>query len=97
MIIKLISRPKHRLASKKFWTEEENSIPAHPPTAHLWSIGDGHIARKKLLVSGWNVNGYRSVLRKGALSPFMLRLQPDWLCLNETKIDFKGYEKELKK
>jgi exodeoxyribonuclease III len=47
----------------------------------------------------WNVNGIRSVIRKGALRDFIAKHDPDIICLQETKaqqgqaeIDFKGYE-----
>lgn len=47
----------------------------------------------------WNVNGIRSVHNKGLLLPFLIKEQPDILCLQETKamqgqaeIDLTGYE-----
>lgn len=46
----------------------------------------------------WNVNGIRSVLRKGTFQQFMAEHQPDIVCLQETKaergqveIDLPGY------
>ncbi len=46
----------------------------------------------------WNVNGIRSVLRKGTFQQFMAEHQPDVVCLQETKaergqveIDLPGY------
>jgi exodeoxyribonuclease-3 len=49
-------------------------------------------------IYSWNVNGIRAVLRKGALQDFMVKHQPDILCMQETKakegqaeVDFPGY------
>ena len=49
-------------------------------------------------VYSWNVNGIRSVLKKGLFQPFISAHQPDILCLQETKaergqveIDLPGY------
>lgn len=39
--------------------------PIHGPTTDLWTLGDGIIQKKNMLVSGWNVNGYRSIIKKG--------------------------------
>lgn len=38
-------------------------------------------------IFSWNVNGIRSVTRKGALQSFIERYQPDILCLQETKAE----------
>src|SRR5271170_5317336 len=35
----------------------------------------------------WNVNGIRAVSKKGLFTPFLEELQPDILCLQETKAD----------
>ncbi|MCU1363900.1 MAG: exodeoxyribonuclease [Acidimicrobiaceae bacterium] len=35
----------------------------------------------------WNVNGIRAVSKKGLFTPFVEKLQPDILCLQETKAD----------
>lgn len=50
-------------------------------------------------IYSWNINGIRSVVRKGALQEFVAKHQPDILCLQETKaeqgqaeIDFTDYE-----
>ena len=50
-------------------------------------------------IYSWNVNGLRSVLRKGALQDFIQKHQPDILCIQETKakqgqaeVDFPDYE-----
>ncbi len=46
----------------------------------------------------WNVNGFRSVLQKGELSNLLTKYsqQADFICLNETKIDYQSYLKETK-
>ncbi len=50
-------------------------------------------------IISWNVNGIRSVVKKGLFTPFIEKYQPDILCLQETKaeqgqavIDLSGYE-----
>jgi len=50
-------------------------------------------------IYSWNVNGIRAVVRKGAIQEFLLKHQPDILCLQETKaeqgqaeFDMPGYE-----
>ena len=46
----------------------------------------------------WNVNGLRSVLKKGALDELLNSAQPDILCIQETKakpgqaeVDYPAY------
>jgi len=50
-------------------------------------------------IYSWNVNGIRSVYKKGALQSFIKEHQPDILCLQETKatedqveVSLEGYE-----
>lgn len=43
----------------------------------------------------WNVNGIRSVHRKGALTPFLDKVKPDILCLQETKAEEHQSEVDL--
>jgi exodeoxyribonuclease-3 len=38
-------------------------------------------------IVSWNVNGIRAVQRKGMFDPFLDSLQPDIICLQETKAD----------
>jgi exodeoxyribonuclease-3 len=52
----------------------------------------------QMKIYSWNVNGIRSVLRKGTFQSFMAEHRPDILCLQETKaergqveIDLAGY------
>ena len=47
----------------------------------------------------WNVNGIRAVANKGLLAPFVEELQPDVICLQETKahqsqinVELNGFE-----
>lgn len=46
-------------------------------------------------IYSWNVNGIRSVWKKGALTSFIEKYQPDILCLQETKADQTQSEVEL--
>jgi exodeoxyribonuclease-3 len=43
----------------------------------------------------WNVNGIRAVLRKEVFHPFLAQLEPDVLCLQETKAEQSQAELEL--
>ena len=50
-------------------------------------------------IYSWNVNGIRAVVRKGAIQEFIIKHNPDVLCLQETKaeqgqaeIDLSDYE-----
>lgn len=52
-----------------------------------------------MMLASWNVNGLRSVHSKGLFLPFIQRLKPNIVCLQETKaekgeteIDLPGYE-----
>ncbi len=47
-----------------------------------------------LSIISWNVNGFRSVLKKGFLE-FLNTHQPDLLCLQETRIDTASIPKDL--
>ncbi len=46
-----------------------------------WEYGDGRTS-DKLLISSWNVNGYRAVDKKGSLKDYLVKYKPDILCLN---------------
>lgn len=57
------------------------------------------MARQKISLYSWNVNGIRAVHRKGLFLPFIKKHKPDILCLQETKahehqneVDLKDYE-----
>lgn len=41
----------------------------------------------ELNIYGWNINGIRAMMKNGKLQRFMSSIQPDILCLNETRID----------
>ena len=50
-------------------------------------------------IYSWNVNGIRAVVKKGAFAEFIIKYEPDILCLQETKaeqgqaeIDLSEYE-----
>jgi exodeoxyribonuclease III len=43
----------------------------------------------------WNVNGVRAIARKGLFSPFVAELEPDVICLQETKAQQSQSEIEL--
>lgn len=70
------------------------SLPKHPSTADQWAKGSGVLPRGvPLKVGSWNVNGIRAIQKKGNLSEYLREQQPDFLCINETKIDYEGYQK----
>jgi len=41
----------------------------------------------------WNVNGIRATISSGKLLEFIKDVDPDVLCLNETKADFEKIDK----
>ena len=42
----------------------------------------------------WNVNGIRSVLSKYTMNDLIKNYRPDFICINETKINEEMYKKE---
>ncbi len=49
-------------------------------------VGEDRFATfPKVRLVSWNVNGIRAVSKKGLFTPFLEKLQPDILCLQETK------------
>ena len=48
---------------------------------------------KKLKIVHWNVNGLRPLLRKKELDNLISEEDPDFICFNETKIDYDVIEK----
>ena len=53
----------------------------------------------RMMLASWNVNGIRSIHKRGFFMPFIQKEKPDILCLQETKaergqaeIDLSGYE-----
>ncbi len=51
--------------------------------------------RVQVKLISWNVNGIRSVHRKGALAPFLNTVKPDIVCLQETKAEEHQSEVDL--
>jgi hypothetical protein len=49
-------------------------------------IGNGNTSRKLSIVM-WNVNGIRSILNKNAMNPVLKEFKPDFICINETKVN----------
>src|SRR5688572_9945569 len=48
-----------------------------------------------MLLASWNVNGIRSIHKKGLLLPFVEKVKPDMLCLQETKAEEHQSEVDL--
>jgi exodeoxyribonuclease-3 len=48
-----------------------------------------------MLLASWNVNGIRAVTRKGLFAPFLGDLDPDVVCLQETKAQQSQSELDL--
>lgn len=46
-------------------------------------------------IYSWNVNGIRAVINKGAFGEFIIKHNPDILCLNETKANREQVEIDL--
>ena len=70
MINKLLRHGSFTFAKKRV-TDIDNAVARHLPTTNLWATGDGILPKREMLVSGWNVNGIRSVLKKDKLVPFL--------------------------
>ena len=50
-------------------------------------------SNKKIKLVHWNVNGLRPLLRKKELDNLISEEDPDFICFNETKIDYEVIEK----
>lgn len=72
------------------------SIPRHTETTSMWQYGTGSTSNK-IKFGAWNVNGIRSIIKKGELQSYLESSQSDILCINETKIDLEAYLKNKKK
>ena len=59
----------------------------------MGKLGNGK-TKPNLKMSMWNVNGIRSVINKNSLKDFVSKYDPDFICINETKIDAEMYEKD---
>jgi exodeoxyribonuclease III len=86
---KLIDDPAPKAKSKKFVV---GAATTGKSSSHRWKLGDGKTPNK-LTISSWNVNGIRSVLKKSELQNYVASKKPDMICINETKIDEKAYDK----
>jgi len=53
---------------------------------HSISLGDGKIISKEILISSWNVNGLAYLTKKDNLQNYIKEVQPDIICLLETKL-----------
>ena len=70
MINKLLRYGPFTFAKKRV-TDIDNVVARHLPTTDLWATGYGILPKREMLVSGWNVNGIRSVMKKDKLVPFL--------------------------
>ena len=52
------------------------------PQGLEWKTGEGTYSSHSIKISGWNVNGYRAIMRSGDLQNFMGKVSPDFMCLN---------------
>jgi len=55
------------------------------PRASDWKFTNFN--SNEIKIYSWNINGLKSIVRKGSLQQFLLTEDPDILCLNETKIN----------
>jgi len=58
------------------------------------ALGDGKFSKPDILISSFNVNGLRAILKKNDLINYIKTREPDIICLNETKIDEETIKKE---
>lgn len=72
---------------------QPGSVALHPPTTGMWKLGDGVLPKECKLI-GWNVNGLRSVLRKGVFDMLVQLHKPEVLCVTETKLDLQAYHED---
>lgn len=66
-------------------------IDKEPLPVHL---GDGKIDKDRLVISTWNVNGIRQIVKKGLFKKYVDQFDVDILCLNESKIDEVAFKYE---
>jgi hypothetical protein len=50
---------------------DKGVMPRHTPTTDLWPTGTGVLPNSTIRVSGWNINGFRSIANKGDLKSFL--------------------------
>ncbi|KAL4429737.1 hypothetical protein ABPG74_001423 [Tetrahymena malaccensis] len=58
------------------------------------ALGNGKFGKDTIVISSWNVNGIRAVQKKGELENYIKSLNPDVICLNESKIDSEAFKKD---
>jgi len=56
--------------------------------------GQKFFASNEVTMFGWNVNGVRALIKKKKLEEFLNTINPDILCLGETKIDEEALKVE---
>lgn len=61
---------------------------------YVGKLGNGKFGKDKILVASWNVNGIRAVQKKHELEDYFKAVNPDILCINESKIDTIAFQKE---
>ena len=53
----------------------------------LAPLGNGRVERNELSIVGWNVNSMKKVNNERCLGKLIDGSKPDWLCLNELKVN----------
>lgn len=56
--------------------------------------GNGKFDKNKILISSWNINGIRAVLKKNEPINYIKSRKPDIFCLNESKVDADNFAKD---
>ena len=79
--------------SKKFDSELPSKSLIRKMEYFQGTLGNGKTPQK-MNFAMWNVNGIRSVLNKHALRDLIDKYNPDFICINETKINAELYAKE---
>lgn len=57
-------------------------------------LGDGKFDKEHILISTWNVNGIRQIIKKGLFKKYLDQFDVDIICLNESKIDEVAFKWE---
>ncbi len=71
--------------SKKF--DETSEVPKNGKKDRYSLIGGSGKTSDKIALVMWNVNGIRSVLNKKTMRDLTSKYNPDFICVNETKIN----------
>lgn len=83
-----------RATPPSFLRRPVTSLLTYSRTEHDVSVNRACYRSHMKLIS-WNVNGIRAVHRKNALAPFLERVKPDIVCLQETKAEEHQSEVDL--